>query len=198
MSTVSDAVSAILLAAGQSRRMGEFKQLLPFAGKTFVECCVDHLLAARARDVIVVTGHREAEVRAAIGDRPVTFAHNAEYRFGMSSSIKRGVEALPEDAGAILVALADQPQIGVDTIDRIIAAYESQHPLIVIPTYKGGNGHPILLDASLRQEILGMDQTQGLRQVVHAHRDRTLRVEAPSEDVLVDFDYPEDYQSRES
>lgn len=198
MSTVSDVVTAILLAAGESRRMGEFKQLLPFEGKTFVECCADHLLASRAREVIVVTGHRDAEVRAAIRDRPVTFAHNPEYRFGMGSSIKRGVEALPQDTRAILVALADQPQIGVDAIDRIIEAYESHHALIVIPTYKGRNGHPILLDASLKQEILDMDQAQGLRQVVHAHADRTLRVEASSEDVLVDFDYPEDYESTTS
>jgi molybdenum cofactor cytidylyltransferase len=187
-------ISAVLLAAGESRRMGEFKQLLALGGKSFVECCVDNLLASRVDEVIVVTGHREADVRNALGNRHVLFAHNPDYREGMSSSIRRGVEAIPKESRACLIALVDQPQIGVDIINRVIEAYEKDAPMIVIPTYEGRNGHPIILDSRLRDEILAIDPAQGLRQVVHAHSTEVVRIEVSTDAVLTDFDYPEDYQ----
>jgi CTP:molybdopterin cytidylyltransferase MocA len=117
-------ISAILLAAGESRRMGEFKQLLPLQGKTFVECCVDNLLATGVDEVIV----------------------------------------------------------------------RSERPLLVVPVYDGRRGHPIILSAQLRQELLAIDPAQGLRQVVQAYKDHTLFVEMTSDAILLDFDYPEDYQ----
>ncbi len=185
--------SAVLLAAGESKRMGKFKQLLHFNGKTFVECCADNLLASRASEVVVVTGHRAQNVRDAVGARPVRFAHNEEYQAGMSLSIKRGVEALSASAQVMIVALVDQPQIGPGVINRIIEAYEKLRPLIVVPTYGGRNGHPIAIDLSLKEQILAMDPNEGLRQVVHANADRVARVEVASEAVLIDCDFPEDY-----
>jgi molybdenum cofactor cytidylyltransferase len=187
-------ISAILLAAGESRRMGEFKQLLRFQDKTFVEHCVDNLLASRVDKVIIVTGHRDLEVRRAVGDRPVRFAHNADYKSGMTSSIKCGVQALSESTRACVLALVDQPQINADVINLVINKYEQEPAIIVIPTYGGRNGHPILLDASLNEEILTMDPEQGLRQVVRAHLDQVSRVEVSSRAVLEDCDLPEDYQ----
>ncbi|MFY9606999.1 MAG: nucleotidyltransferase family protein [Blastocatellia bacterium] len=188
-------VSAILLAAGESRRMGSFKQLMTFGGKTFVECCVDNLLASKAGEVVVVTGHREADVRSALGSRPVRFAHNPDYRSGMTSSIRRGVSALSDQAHACLVALVDQPQIGTNVFNRVIEEYLTQGPLIVVPTYAGRRGHPIVLDLKLKAEILQTDPNQGLRQVVNAHRDHTVSVEVHSQTVLFDFDTPEDYSA---
>jgi molybdenum cofactor cytidylyltransferase len=186
-------VAAILLAAGESRRMGSFKQLLTFGGKTFVECCVDNLLASNAGEVVVVTGHRDADVRAALVTRPVRFAHNPDYRAGMTSSIKLGVSAISDQAEACLIALSDQPQIGIKVINRLIEVYLTERPLIVLPTYRGRSGHPIVLDLKLRAEILEIDASQGLRQVVNAHPGKTLAVEVPSQTVLFDFDTPEDY-----
>lgn len=187
-------ISALLLAAGESRRMGDFKQLLTFRGKTFVECCVDNILASRAGEVVVVTGHREADVRSALGDRPVRFAHNPDFREGMSSSIKRGVQAVSDRARAVLVALVDQPQVGSGIFDMVIDCYERSGPLVVVPSYGGRNGHPIVLDISLRGEILAMDPSKGLREVVHAHADRLVKIEVGTDAVLTDFDYPEDYR----
>lgn len=187
-------ISALLLAAGESRRMVEFKQLLPFRGKTFVECAADNLLASRAGEVVVVTGHREADVREALGERPVRLVHNPDYRDGMSSSIKRGVQAVSPEARALLVALADQPQIGSDIFDLVIDRYEQSRPLVVVPSYGGKNGHPVVIDLSLRDEILAMDPSRGLREVVRAHADALLRVEVETDAVLIDFDYPEDYR----
>lgn len=186
-------VSAILLAAGESRRMGSFKQLLAFGGKTFVECCVDNLLASKAGEVVVVTGHRDADVRAAVGSRPVRFAHNADYRAGMTSSIKIGISALSDRAHACLIALVDQPQVGINVINLLIEEYLTGAPLIVVPTYGGSRGHPIVLDLKLKAEIFQTDPSHGLRQVVNAHRDRTVSIEVPSQTVLFDFDTPEDY-----
>jgi molybdenum cofactor cytidylyltransferase len=187
-------ITALLLAAGESIRMGAFKQLLPVAGKTFVECCVDTLLSSRVDDVVVVTGHRAAEVRQALGTRPIRIVHNTDYRDGMSASLVCGIRSLPEETNAALIALADQPTVESAAVDAVIGQYLVHHPLIVIPTFGGRNGHPVLLDMELRNEILAMDPDLGLRQVVHSHAGATLRVEVKTDSVLRDFDYPEDYQ----
>jgi molybdenum cofactor cytidylyltransferase len=187
-------ISALLLAAGESRRMGDFKQLLRLDDKSFVEHCVDNLLASRVGEIIVVTGHRESEVQRAIGGRPVIFAYNTEYKSGMTSSIKRGMHAVSESSNACVLALIDQPRITPNVVNCIIETYEKAHPLIVIPTYRGKNGHPILLDLTLKNEILNMDPSQGLREVVHAHPGETARVEVSDQRVLEDCDLPEDYE----
>jgi molybdenum cofactor cytidylyltransferase len=188
-------ISAILLAAGLSRRMGDFKQLLQFRGKSFVECCVDNLLAAGVDDLVVVTGHRDAEVRQALASRKIKFIFNADYQAGMSSSIKCGVQALEEKTEALLIALADQPHIHSSSISKVIAAYAKERPLLVVPTYANRRGHPIILDGKLRAEILTLDPAQGLRQVVHRHKDQALYLEMKSDSVLLDFDYPQDYEN---
>jgi molybdenum cofactor cytidylyltransferase len=174
--------------------MGEFKQLLPFGGKTFVECCVDNLLASRVDQVVVVTGYRHLDVRNAIDHRPVRVVHNLEYELGMSSSIKCGIRALPPETQACLLALVDQPQIGPEIMNQVIEAYYALAPLIVVPNYAGRNGHPIVLDFSLREEILEIDTIEGLRRVVHCHPDRLARIEVTSESVVLDCDLPEDYR----
>ncbi|HXG93521.1 MAG TPA: nucleotidyltransferase family protein [Blastocatellia bacterium] len=187
-------VSAILLAAGESRRMGEFKQLLTIEGQTFVARCVDNLLASRAGEVIVVTGHRAGDVRRELEGCAVRFAHNADYALGMSESIKRGVEAVSPESRACLIALVDQPQITTDIFNRVIETYERTRSLVVIPTYNGRNGHPVLLDLTLKDEILAINADQGLRAVVHSHANDISRVEVSSEAVVIDFDLPEDYE----
>lgn len=187
-------ISAVLLAAGESRRMGEFKQLLRLGDKTFVEHCVDNLLLSRVGEVIVITGHRDSEVQRALGDRPVRFAYNSQYQSGMASSIRRAMEAVSENAQACVLALVDQPRIAPNVIDRIIETYEEARPLIVIPTFEGRNGHPILLDLALKEEVLNMDSSLGLRSVVHAHSSRIARVDVSDSEVLEDCDVPDDYE----
>lgn len=187
-------ISAVLLAAGESRRMREFKQLLPLGEKTFVEHCVDNLLTSRVDEVLVVVGHRASEVRRVIANRHVRFLYNPDYRSGMASSIKCGVQALAEITQAFVIALVDQPQISTEAINLVIETYERSRPVIVIPSCEGRNGHPVLLDFSLREEILTMDSTQGLRQVIHAHSSEIVRVEVGDRKILEDCDLPEDYE----
>ena len=187
-------ISAILLAAGESRRMGEFKQLLPLGRKTFVEHCVDNLLSSQLGEVIVVTGYRDSDIRRVLVNRRVRFAHNPEYSLGMASSIKTGMQAVSLDARAFVLALVDQPQIETRVINRIIDEYQATNPLIVIPTYEGKNGHPILLDSSLREEIQRLDPAIGLRQIVKSHSNEIAHVEVSDRSVLEDCDFPEDYR----
>jgi len=187
-------ISAILLAAGESRRMGEFKQLLPFGDKTFVEQCVDTLLEAQIPEVVVVTGHRAADVRRVLGDRKIKYTHNPDYHLGMTTSIKCGVQAVNIAARAFLISLVDQPQITSKIISRIIEEYERMAPKIVVPTNAGRKGHPILIDATLRDQILSLDPTESLRQLVHLHSEGIAKVEIGSKSVLEDCDFPEDYR----
>jgi molybdenum cofactor cytidylyltransferase len=112
----------------------------------------------------------------------------------MTSSIKCGVQAVAESTRACVLTLVDQPQIGADLINRVIETYEETPTIIVIPTYEGKNGHPILLDISLKEEILSMDPEQSLRQIVRAHPDQIACVEVSSRAVLEDCDLPEDYE----
>jgi molybdenum cofactor cytidylyltransferase len=174
--------------------MGEFKQLLPYGDKPFVTCCVDNLLASGVDELIVVTGHREADVRQALIDRQVNIVFNADYQEGMSSSIKCGVQAVNEQTQAVLIALADQPQIGVRVINQVIEAYEKSRPLITIPVFDNRRGHPVILDADLKPEILSITPDIGLKEVVRAHQAQILYVQVANDTVLLDFDYPEDYR----
>ena len=187
-------ISAILLAAGESRRMGRFKQLLQFRDKSFVEHCVDSLLSSRVDEVIIVTGHRDSDVRRALGERPVKFAHNPDYLSGMSSSVKCGVRSLSQLTRGFILALVDQPQISSNVINRVIETFEKERALIVVPAYEGKNGHPILLDISLKDEIMTLNDRQGLNEVVRAHSAATVRVEMPTSEVVEDYDLPEDYE----
>lgn len=187
-------ISAIVLAAGESRRMRQFKQLLQLSGKSFVEHCVDNLLASRVDEVIVVTGHRDLDVRRAVGGRSVRFAHNADYRLGMTSSVKRGVESLSANTRGFVLSLVDQPLVSSDVINLVIEEFIKSRTLVVVPTYDGRKGHPILLDIKLKQEILDLGQDDELRQVVRAHSDDIARVQVRESAILEDFDLPEDYE----
>lgn len=185
-------ISAVLLAAGKSERMGRFKQLLRVDGRTFVEACADNLLASRAGELIVVTGYNEAAVRAALVDRPIRIVNNPDYEIGMGASIIRGIESAASDSTGFLIALADQPLIGTHVLNQLISEYEDQTPLILIPTYRGKKGHPIVLNPTLKQEVISMNPRVGLKQVTEAHSSSIHYFEVTSDSVLLDFDYPED------
>ena len=188
-------ISAVLLAAGESRRMGKLKQLLPLGESSFVEHCADRLIASRVDEVIVVTGHREREIRRALANRSVTFAHNATYQSGMTSSIQCGLRAANPNAEAIIIALVDQPRIRSETINQLVDAFQTvPSPAIVIPSYQGRNGHPILLNAVVKDEVLALRHDESLRQVVAGHASQVDHVEVSDSAVVEDFDLPQDYE----
>jgi molybdenum cofactor cytidylyltransferase len=188
------AVSAVLLAAGQSRRMGAFKPLLPFGAGTVAEACVASLRAAGVEEVVVVVGHRAEEVRAALaGVAGVRFALNEEAGSEMGVSVARGVGAVSAGAGAVLVALVDQPAVPPSAVEAVVAARRRTGARLVIPEWEGRGGHPVLVDLAFREELLNLVPRKGLRALFDAHQAEVLRVPAGSPFVTRDMDTWEDY-----
>jgi molybdenum cofactor cytidylyltransferase len=187
-------IAAVLLAAGRSSRMGAFKPLLPFGGVSVAEACVRALLGGGADEVVVVVGHRGEEVRAALArEGRVRFALNEEAGSEMGVSVARGVEAVAEDAAAILVALVDYPAVPPGAIRSLIEARARTGARLLIPEWRGRGGHPVLLDASLREEILSVAPARGLRALFDARRPEVLRLPANTPFVTRDVDTWEDY-----
>ncbi len=209
-------IPAIVLAAGLSRRMGRFKLTLPWGRTTVIGQVVSTLVSAGLEDIIVVTGHRAAEVEAALIGSSAHTIHNPHFATGeMLSSVQAGLrrvalrgakpssqatESRPTPADALsgapaaLLSLGDQPQMEMATVRAVLAAgaADDWQP-IVVPSYQMRAGHPILLPAWLWPEIITCVST--LRDVLAAHRDATryLTIDTPS--VLADLDTPEDYEA---
>jgi CTP:molybdopterin cytidylyltransferase MocA len=186
-------VAAILLAAGRSRRMGAFKPLLPFGGRTVVEACINHLQDAGVERVVVVLGHRAALMREKLSHLRVGFAFNDAEESEMSTSIARGVERVPLDAEAILVALCDQPMIPPAVIRLLVEEWRRTGAPLVLPEFEGRGGHPVLIDKCFRAELLNLDAAGGLRSLFRAQREAVRRVAVASPFVARDMDTWQDY-----
>lgn len=189
-----EGITGLLLAAGRSRRMGAFKPLLPFGARTVVETCVDNLREGGADEIVVVLGHRAAELRASLAARSfVRFAVNEQAETEMGASIARGVEALSEKARAVIIAHADQPAVPPCVTRDLIAAWQRTVARLVQPEWEGRGGHPVLIDLVLREELMNLDASRGLRALFDAHSGEVLRVPAGTPFVRRDMDTWEDY-----
>jgi molybdenum cofactor cytidylyltransferase len=190
----AERVDAVLLAAGRSRRMGAFKPLLPFGEKTVVEACVESLLAGGAMLVYAVLGHRADELRRELSHlRPVRPVLNEEAGSEMGVSIARAVEAAHEDARALLIALVDQPAVPASAVRAVVEAWRGGGAPLVVPTYGGRGGHPVLVDLRFREELKSLPVDRGLRALFDAHRDETLRLAVDSPYIVRDMDTWDEY-----
>jgi molybdenum cofactor cytidylyltransferase len=174
--------------------MGAFKPLLPFGGRTVAESCVEALCAAGVGEIVVVVGHRAAELRARLAHLPVRFAVNDEAGSEMGVSVARGVGELSDGAGAVLIALVDQPAVPPAAIGDLIAARERTGARLVVPVWGGRGGHPVLVDLCFREELLNLDPARGLRALFDAHRGDVRRVPVRSPYVTRDMDTWDDYR----
>jgi molybdenum cofactor cytidylyltransferase len=186
-------VAALLLAAGRSRRMGAFKPLLPFGDQTVIECCINNLRAAEVDEIVVVVGHRAEEVRQQLKRFDLTFVVNPDPASEMSESIALGVEQIPSNAKALLLALVDHPAVPPEVI-RILIDEWKRGAALVQPEHAGRGGHPVLIDLAYRDELLTLDPVQGLRALFAAHREQVRRVPVASPYVARDMDTWEDYR----
>jgi molybdenum cofactor cytidylyltransferase len=186
-------VAAVVLAAGQSRRMGPANKLLAMIeGQPMVARSVDAALASSADPVIVVTGHQRAEVEAALAGRRVRIVHNQAYSEGLSTSLRAGLAALPAEVDAALVVLGDMPRVTAAEIDRLIAAYDRvEGRLIVVPTSGGKRGNPVLWDRGFFAEMAEVSGDVGARHLIGAHAEAVVEVELGAGGVLLDIDTPE-------
>jgi molybdenum cofactor cytidylyltransferase len=190
---IANNITAVLLAAGRSRRMGAFKPLLPFGGVSVVEACVANLRGAGIEEVVVVIGHRADEVRAALAHLPqVRFAFNDDAESGMGVSIARGVERVKAESGALVVALVDQPATPPAVVSSLMEAWRAGSRLVV-PEWQGRGGHPVLVDLAFRDELKSLVLREGLRALFDAHRAEVRRVHAESPFVARDMDTWDDY-----
>ena len=189
-------VVAILLAAGESRRMGQLKAMLPWQGVSLIKHQVASLRAGGVDQVVVVLGHRSDELKSELGDTAgVSWQLNPDYLQGKTTSIKAGLNALGTDQPqALLLLNVDQPR-SAGVIRFLLEDHLSQGSLITIPTHNGKGGHPIILSPTLLDELRRIDEESfGIKAVVQRHIEGTRRVELDSPEVLWDLNTPEEYQ----
>lgn len=187
-------IAAVVLAAGASRRYGAHKLLLPVQGQPLIRRTVEQVLASRVEGVVVVLGRDAEAVRQALAGLPVRCVVNPDYREGMSSSLRAGIEALGPEVEAALIVLGDQPSVGPEIVDRLIESYRNAGKPIVVPSYHGVRGNPVLFAASLFPEIREVQGDQGAREVISRDPGRVLEV-AFALPAPRDVDTPEDYEA---
>jgi molybdenum cofactor cytidylyltransferase len=188
-------LSAILLAAGESKRMGKPKQLMPLGKSTLLEQAIDNLLDSSVDEVIVVLGHKAREISKTIVSRPVSIALNPDYRQGMSTSIIAGLKRVNLRSQGVLLALGDQPLVESGTINQLIEAFNNHDKGIAVPTHQGRRGNPVIFDLKHKPELLKLKGDIGGREIIKNHPDDVLEVPVDSESVISDIDTKEDYKS---
>lgn len=191
-------ISALILAAGLSRRMGTNKLLLPFGEHTVLEQVVSVLQACPLEEMVVVTGHQREQIEEVLSRHGakhggLRFIYNTNYAAGdMLSSIQAGLAAMRSSCNAALIALGDQPHIKQPVVEQVIAAHAPG--IVVIPSFNRRGGHPILIDRTCWPEILALPYGASLRDLFHAHTDWLRHVDVDTETILRDLDTPEDYR----
>ena len=189
--TYSPRVTGIILAAGEGSRMGKTKQLLPFRGKTILECTVESALASSLGQVIVVLGHRADLLKPLLEPTAVRIVINPRYREGQSSSLKAGLAAVSDDADAVLFLLGDQPLVTPALIDRILAAYRSSESPIVMPVHDGRRGNPVLWSRRFFTELMTLDGDIGARHLIAKHSEAVAEVPVEGFEAFLDIDTPQ-------
>ncbi|HXI83637.1 MAG TPA: nucleotidyltransferase family protein [Verrucomicrobiae bacterium] len=185
---------AIILAAGESRRMGRPKQLLAFGGKTMLECVIDAFQTPRVDEVRVVLGYKADEIAEKIAYTSCKILKNDRYPLGMFTSMQAGLRELPKETRIVLIAICDQPRLKRETVETLIEEFEKRHHKILIPSYSGRQGHPPLFRAEYAKEILAMDESMTLKHFYGEHADDIERLVVEDEGVLIDIDDRETYE----
>jgi molybdenum cofactor cytidylyltransferase len=172
-------VAAIILAAGQGRRMGGPNKLLArFDGKPLIRRAAEAAIASQAARVIVVTGHKAAEMHAALDGLNVQLVHNPDYAEGLATSLRAGLAEVPADAAGALVILADMPGITAEILDRLIAAFRGRRgPAIVLATVEGKRGNPVLWSRDFFPELITVTGDTGARHILARHEEAVERIE---------------------
>jgi len=189
-----DRLWAIILAAGESKRMGFPKMLLNFNGRTMIENVIGNVTESEVDNIMVVLGADKEELVKLIGKTSLKYCYNENYKEGMLSSVKCGFRNLPSDYNAVLVFQGDQPLITPTAINTVIEAYLSSGKGIIIPTYKNRRGHPLLIDRKYGDEIDKLSAAKGLRSLADKFSDDVLEVDTDESGILRDFDTYEEYK----
>ncbi len=188
-------ITGIVLAAGQSRRMGSPKLLLPWRGRTVVEAVVTSLRQGGVDRIVVVLGGDREAVERALADVQVEFVLNPAFAQGaMLSSIQAGLGAIGDEVQAALLMPGDLPSIQPATVRDLLAAGERATDRICVPVYGERRGHPVLIPRIYWKDLLALGEGESLRSFLRAHERQVLGVAVPDPGIRADIDTPADYQ----
>ena len=183
-------IPAVILAAGRSTRMGQPKALLPINGHTFLENILGAIAKTSIEDVFVVVGHHRKEIEERVKMPSVVF--NKDYEQGMITSFQAGIRALSWDVSAAFLFLVDHPLVDPKTLEAMIEQLAPNR--IILPTFEGRRGHPVLFSSEVLEEILVLPPSEGANIVVRKDPARIVEVPVNTPGILVDIDTPEDLE----
>ncbi|HLP73592.1 MAG TPA: nucleotidyltransferase family protein [Bacteroidales bacterium] len=186
-------IQAIVLAAGESRRMGRMKMLLPFRGTTMLEHVIDNIFSAGLENITVVLGHKKEELAGLVDKKGVNYCVNNNYTEGMLSSVICGVNSLTGHYRFLMVFQGDQPLISPGTIGKMIDEAEETTKSILIPVHEGKRGHPLMVSRQLAGKIGFLDPAIGLRALTNENPEQILEVSVNDPGILRDFDTYDEY-----
>ena len=181
-------VAAIILAAGESRRMGFPKALLRYRDETFLDTLIGHF-ALRCDPVIVVLGAHAVRIRDGTV-RPATFVINPDYQRGQTTSMQCGLRAVPDAAEGVLFTLVDHPAVAPATLDALLSV---PRPIVRVPRCHGRRGHPIWFGRELIAEFLQLPENGAARDIVRSHAPETEFLDVDDAGILADIDDPAAY-----
>jgi molybdenum cofactor cytidylyltransferase len=187
-------VSAILLGAGESKRMGVNKLGLPWRKKTVFQHCLDTLLRSNVKEIVVVLSKKTKGIRSRLDTRRVKVVMNPFFRRGMSTSIRRGMRAVDPRSEGILIALGDQPFLKARTINALIRAFVRRKHTLIVPSFQGKKGHPVIFHRKYEKELLNLKGDVGGRSIIDSHPGNVWVVRVKSEGVVKDIDTRDDYR----
>lgn len=190
--------SAVILAAGEADRMGKLKQLLPWKEKTILETVIDNVLSSKHIDdeIRIVLGAEAKRVKEKIScykDSRIVIKENPNYKQGMSSSLKKGIEHLSESTKYLVIFLGDQPLITPDIFDNIINKFEEESAEIMMPVYNKKPGHPVIISTKYLSDIKKLEGPMGLKPFIDSHKDIVKYYPVDDNRVIIDLDYYDDY-----
>ncbi len=181
-------ISAILLGAGESRRMGVDKLSLPWGGKTLLERCFQTILRSEVDELIVVLSTRNKEGSNLFRGRKVSIVINPLSKTGMSASIRRGLQEIHPRCHGILIALGDQPFLKTRTINALIRSFDQGKGRIIVPSFRGTRGHPVIFHRKFKRELLNLKGDVGGRSIMESHPEEVRVVPVRSVGVIKDVD----------
>jgi molybdenum cofactor cytidylyltransferase len=188
-------IAAVVLAAGESSRMGTDKALLGYNHSTFLETILNTVAQAAIERVAVVLGHHAEEIRRSLDLRGAEVVINPNYRLGQTSSLQMGLQALENpEPKAILLCLVDHPAVSAQTVRRLCDAFIESRAPVVIPTHQGRRGHPVVIGHRLFDELKALASDAGANTVVRKYVETTQFVEVNDPGILFDIDDPESYR----
>lgn len=187
-------INAIILAAGESKRMTKPKPLLTFGDHTFLEQIISVLKLSNVDRITVVLGAQAETVKKSIDLSETNIVINKDYSKGQLSSLIVAIEYTPKETEAILVCLVDMPFITKEVVDEIISKFKQTNNPIIVPVYNKKRGHPVLFSKSLFNELTNTPQEQGARYVLYSNEEKILELDTPESGIFVGINTPDDYK----